>query len=69
MLTPLPGFLVAIANAYSVTVDPTNQFLYVGNSGAGSVSGLELNGATGGLTPMPGSAFVAGDQPDFVATL
>lgn len=70
MLTPLPGFPVATgANAYSVTVDPTSQFLYVGNDGAGTVSGFELNAATGGLTPMPGSAFAAGDDPDFIATL
>jgi 6-phosphogluconolactonase len=70
MLTPLPGFPVATgANAYSVTIDPTNQFLYVGNDGAGTISGFELNATTGGLTPMPGSAFAAGDQPDFIATL
>ena len=34
-LTPLPGFPVSAgANAYSITIDPTNQFVYVANDGA-----------------------------------
>jgi 6-phosphogluconolactonase (cycloisomerase 2 family) len=66
-LTALPGFPVATgANAYSITVDPTNQFLYVANDGAANISGFRLDASTGALTPMAGSPFPAGNHPDFV---
>ncbi len=65
-LTALPGFPVAAgANAYSMAVDPTNQFLYVANDGAANVSGFKLDASTGALTPMTGSPFPAGHHPDF----
>jgi len=68
-LTALPGFPVAAgANAYSISVDPTDQFLYVADEGAAHVSGFELNASTGALTPMAGSPFPAGNHPDFIAT-
>ncbi len=68
-LTALPGFPVAAgANAYSITVDPTNQFLYVTNDGAANVSGFTLDASTGALTPMSGSPFPAGNHPKFIAT-
>jgi 6-phosphogluconolactonase (cycloisomerase 2 family) len=68
-LTALPGFPVAAgANAYSITVDPTNQFLYVANDGAANVSGFKLNALTGALIPMAGSPFPAGNHPDFIVT-
>jgi 6-phosphogluconolactonase (cycloisomerase 2 family) len=68
-LTALPGFPVAAgANAYSITVDPTNQFLYVANDGAANVTGFKLNASTGALTPMAGSPFPAGHHPDFIVT-
>ena len=68
-LTALPGFPVATgANAYSVTIDPTNQFLYVANDGAANVSGFSLDSSTGMLTPIAGSPFTAGNHPDFVST-
>jgi 6-phosphogluconolactonase len=68
-LTPLPGFPVSAgANAYSITVDPTNQFLYVTNDGAANVSGFTLDASTGALTPMAGSPFLAGSHPEFSAT-
>ena len=64
----LAGFPVASGtNAYSVTVDPSNQFFYVGNDGSASISGYKLDSATGGLTAMPGSPFAAGSHPDFIA--
>lgn len=66
VLIPLSGFPVASGtNAYSVTVDPSNQFLYVGNDGAGNVSGYKRNGC--GLTAIPGSPFAAGNNPDLIA--
>ena len=68
-LSPLPGFPVAVgANADSVSIDPSNQFLYVRNGRAGTVTGLVRNAATGELTPMPGSPFLVGRPADFIAT-
>jgi 6-phosphogluconolactonase (cycloisomerase 2 family) len=69
-LNPLPGFPVAVgANADSLSIEITNQFLYVRNGSAGTVTGFELNAATGELTPMPGSPFAVGRSADFIATL
>ncbi len=68
-LTPLPEFPVAAgANAYSVSVDPTNQFLYVTNDGAANIAGFRLDASTGALTPMSGSPFPAGNHPQFIGT-
>jgi 6-phosphogluconolactonase (cycloisomerase 2 family) len=68
-LTALPGFpLAAGANAYSITIDPTNQFLYVANDGAANIAGFRLDNSTGALTPMSGAPFPAGHHPDFIAT-
>jgi 6-phosphogluconolactonase (cycloisomerase 2 family) len=70
MLTPVPGFpVVTGTDAYSVTLDPTNEFLYVANDGAANVAGYRLDDATGGLTILPGSPFAAGTLPDFLAIL
>ena len=67
-LTALAGFPASAgANAYSITVDPTNQFLYVANDGAAHVSGFRLDTSTGALTRMPGSPFLAGNHPEFIA--
>jgi len=67
-LTALPGFPVAAgANAYSVSIDPLNQFLYVANDGAANVSAFRLDAATGSLTPITGSPFSAGNHPAFIA--
>jgi 6-phosphogluconolactonase (cycloisomerase 2 family) len=40
-----------------VTIDPTGSFLYVANSGDGTVSGFTINATTGELTPIAGSPF------------
>ena len=67
-LTALPGPPVAAgANAYSVTIDSTNQFLYVANDGAANISGFRLDASTGALIPMTGSLFPAGNHPAFIA--
>jgi YVTN family beta-propeller protein len=67
-LTALPGFPVAAgANAYSITIDPSNQFLYVANDGAASISGFRRDATTGALTPMAGSPFPSGSHPAFIA--
>jgi 6-phosphogluconolactonase (cycloisomerase 2 family) len=68
-LTALPGFPVASgANAYSISIDSSNQFLYVANDGGANISGFKLDAATGALTPMAGSPFPAGNHPQFIAT-
>jgi 6-phosphogluconolactonase len=65
----LTGFPHATGtNAYSVTVDPSNQFLYVANDGAGNVSGFRRD-RFGSLQAIPGSPFAAGNKPDFMAIL
>ena len=68
MPVALAGFPVTSGtNAYSVTVDPSNQFFYVGNDGSATISGYKLDAATGELAAIPGSPFAAGNQPDFIA--
>ena len=67
-LTALPGFPVAAGtNAYSVTIEPMNQFVYVANDGSDNVAGFTLELSTGALTAMPGSPFPAGNLPEFLA--
>jgi 6-phosphogluconolactonase len=67
MLTPLPGFpVVTGTDAYSVTLDLVNQFLYVANDGSADVAGFRFDASTGRLTPITGSPFPAGNLPDFV---
>lgn len=68
LLTALSGFPVAAgANAYAVWDDPNDQFLYVGNEGAGSISGYRRS-TDGGLAAVPGSPFTAGSRPIAIAT-
>jgi 6-phosphogluconolactonase len=68
-LDALPGFPVAAgANAYSVSIDAFNQFLYVANDSAANISGFTLDASTGVLTPISGSPFPAGHDPDFMTT-
>jgi 6-phosphogluconolactonase len=68
-LTALTGFPVSVGvDAYSITIDSTNQFLYVTDDGAAHVSAFTLDAATGALTPIPGSPFPAGNHPQFIAT-
>jgi 6-phosphogluconolactonase len=66
-LTVLAGFPVSAgANAYSISFDPTQQFLYVVNDGAANISGFRFEASTGALTPMSASPFSAGNHPDFL---
>jgi 6-phosphogluconolactonase (cycloisomerase 2 family) len=68
-LTALPGFPITVgADVRSASIDPTNQFLYVANGSAGTVTGYTLNAATGALTLMPDSLFVVGTSADYIAT-
>jgi YVTN family beta-propeller protein len=68
-LTSLSGFPIAVGvNVRSLSIDPANQFLYVANGSAGTVTSYTLNAATGALTPMLGSPFAEGTSADYIAT-
>jgi 6-phosphogluconolactonase len=68
-LTALPGFPVSAgADAYSVSIDPTNRFLYVANHGAANIAGFRLDASSSALTPISGSPFQAGSRSEFIAT-
>jgi hypothetical protein len=57
----------ACCGADAVVVTPDGRHLYVTNfSGSGSVSGFSV-GASGALTPLPGSPWAAGTQPTGLA--
>src|SRR5262249_52329947 len=51
--TPVPSG----AGAFSVTVDPSGHFAYVGNVGNNTVSGFGIDPATGALSPVLTSPF------------
>ncbi len=42
-----------------ITVDPRGKIVYVSDSNADNIAALEINPATGALTPVPGSPFEA----------
>jgi 6-phosphogluconolactonase (cycloisomerase 2 family) len=68
-LTSLAGFPVRVGvEAYSITINPTNQLLYVADDGAAHISGFTLDASTGALTPMAGSPFPTGNHPEFIVT-
>jgi 6-phosphogluconolactonase len=54
-------------NPYSVSVDPTDHFVYVGNDTSANVAEFTLNSSSGVLTPIAGSPITAGTFPDFLA--
>jgi 6-phosphogluconolactonase (cycloisomerase 2 family) len=68
-LSPLPGSPVAVgANAGTLTIDPTNRFLYVGSGSAKTMTGYALDATTGALTPLAGSPYAIGGTADVVRT-
>jgi 6-phosphogluconolactonase (cycloisomerase 2 family) len=68
-LIALPAFPVTIgADAYSITIDPTNRFLHVTDGGAAHIRGFTLDASTGALTRMARSPFPAGKRPELIAT-
>jgi 6-phosphogluconolactonase (cycloisomerase 2 family) len=50
----------------AITLDPSNQFVYVANSGDGTISGYSLTLANPYLTPLSGSPYSAGTSPSAV---
>src|SRR5215218_2467177 len=66
-LTPLAGFPVASGGnggntnfSELMVIDRANLRLYVVNIGSNTISGFSINPASGALTPLPFSPFVAG---------
>jgi 6-phosphogluconolactonase len=51
---------------FSVTVDPSGKFAYVGNYNSNSISAFTINANTGALTAISGSPFAAGASPQSV---
>jgi 6-phosphogluconolactonase len=51
----------------SVSVDPTDHFVYTANDQSANISEFRLNAATGILTLVDGSPAAAGSNPDFIA--
>ena len=59
-------------NPVAVGVDPSDRFVYVANTAVlpgnvSTVSGFTLDPTTGALTPVPGSPFVSGRNPNGIA--
>ena len=54
-------------NPFSITVDPSNRFVYVGNDASQNVSEFTMDKSTGVLTPVAGSPVAAGVAPDLIA--
>jgi 6-phosphogluconolactonase len=52
---------------WSVSFEPTGQYVYVANVNSNTVSGFGLDPATGELTTVPGSPFGTGANPQRVA--
>jgi 6-phosphogluconolactonase len=48
---------------WSLTIEPSGQFIYVANVNSNNVSGFRLNAETGTLSAVPGSPFGAGANP------
>ena len=70
-LTPIAGspFSTGKSGSTSVAVDPAGRFVYATNQFAGDndISGFQIDGDTGKLTPIHGSPFKAGSGPSAVA--
>jgi DNA-binding beta-propeller fold protein YncE len=63
-LSEVPGSpFVAGSQPYSVTVDPTNRFVYVANWGSHNVSAFKRDDKTGALTEIAGSPYATGWFP------
>ena len=56
--TPPPNPVLSGAGAFSVAVEPSGHFAYVGNVGNNSISGFAI-ASNGALTPVTGSPFSA----------
>jgi 6-phosphogluconolactonase len=65
----VPGspFTTGGTTAYSISIDPSDQFVYVSNYASSNVAEFTLDSSTGVLTAVTGSPVVAGAKPTFIA--
>lgn len=63
-LTQVSGspFAISGVNPYSIVVDPSDRFVYVGYRNSSQVSGFALDATTGALTPLPGSPYTTAGE-------
>lgn len=76
-LTPVAGSPFSTgtvdSNAQGAAVTPDGKFLFVANAGEyddcinGDIAAFSVNASTGALTPVPGSPFTAGPNPQVIA--
>jgi 6-phosphogluconolactonase (cycloisomerase 2 family) len=61
-----PFTLGEAANVHSMVITPSGKFIYVvGDNPTGTIAALSINAATGAVTPVTGSPFATGDNPEF----
>ena len=83
LLRPTAGFFIALipaapaaarltftagSEAFGVSVEPSDKFVYVVASGRNAVYAYGINPQTGALTSVSGSPFTAGRYPEEIAT-
>jgi 6-phosphogluconolactonase (cycloisomerase 2 family) len=61
-----PFTLGETANLHSIVITPSGKFIYVvGDNPTGTIAALSIDAATGAVTPVTGSPFATGDNPEF----
>ena len=61
-----PFTLGETANVHSMVITPSGKFIYVvGDNPTGTIAALSIDAATGAVTPVTGSPFATGDNPEF----
>ena len=68
-LSPIVGgqnIFPADNTPHALTLDPSGQFLYTANINAATVSAYHVDQNTGALTPLAGSPFTTGGEPNYV---
>jgi 6-phosphogluconolactonase len=60
-------FTTGGSTSYSISIDPSDQFVYVSNFGSSNVAEFTLDSSSGVLTAVSGSPVGAGAKPTFIA--
>jgi len=60
----IPG--QTVSNSQPAGIVDTGKFVYAGLSATGQIAAFSIVSATGALTPVPGSPFAAGNNPDLL---
>jgi len=64
----LIGNYAAVSSCSSLTLDPSQRFLYVTNFNANSISAFSINPSSGALIPFPGTPTPTGNGPGSITT-